>query len=245
MTRRALITGAGKNIGKFTALALADRGFDIVLNGRQDEAICNDVAALIRGKGVRADVIMADVSVAGEVARLAEGVLALHDTVDVLVNNAARRPSGPFLDLPPGELELTINTNLLASARLIQALAPGMVAQRWGRIVNFTGMMSIGGHHGFSGATISKHGVWGLTKALALELAPHGVTVNAISPGPIRNEGVPLYGDEKMTAFRRALPTGRQGENAEVAAVVAFLCDDLAGYVSGQMIAVNGAKDMR
>ena len=238
--RAALVTGAGRNIGRATVLALAQDGFDVVVNGSADRAACEAVAAEARASGVAALVAMADVGRPEECARLAAEAAARFGAVDVLVNNAALRPAKPFLEMDEGEWRRVIAVDLDAAVWLARACLPAMVARGWGRIVNFTGMNAMHGYAGHSPVSVAKHGVWGLTKALAKEFGPSGITVNAVSPGPIAADD----DDAAATARRQdavaRIPLGRLGTPAEVAAVVRMLASDGGAYVTGQMIQVNG-----
>jgi 3-oxoacyl-[acyl-carrier protein] reductase len=239
--RTALITGAGRNIGRAVALGLAEDGFDIVVNGSADRAACEAVAAAARDFGVEALVAMGDVGSAGACASIAAEAIARFGTVDVLVNNAALRPVGGFLEMSDAEWQRVIAVDMDAAVWLSRACLPGMLERGWGRIVNFTGMNAMHGYAGRPAVSVAKHGVWGLTKALGKEFGPKGITVNAISPGPIAADG---EGDAPMTAYRAAavakVPLGREGTPAEVAAVARMLVSDGGAYVNGQMLQVNG-----
>jgi 3-oxoacyl-[acyl-carrier protein] reductase len=238
--RTALITGAGRNIGRAVALGLAEDGFQVVVNGSADRAACEAVAAAARAFGVEALVVMGDVGSAEECARIAGEAIARFGAVDVLVNNAALRPAKPFLEMSEAEWRRVIAVDMDAAIWLSRACLPGMLDRGWGRIVNFTGMNAMHGYAGRAPVSVAKHGVWGLTKALGKEFGPRGVTVNAISPGPIAadDDAGPI------TAYRAAavakVPVGREGTPAEVAAVARMLVSEGGAYVNGQMLQVNG-----
>ena len=240
--RTALITGAGRNIGRAVALGLAQDGFDVVLNGSTDRAACEGVAEAARGLGVAAEVVMGDVGSAAECARIAAAAIARFGAVDVLVNNAALRPAKPFLEMEEAEWRRVISVDLDAAVWLSRACLPGMLARGWGRIVNFTGMNAMHGYAGRAPVSVAKHGVLGLTKALGKEFGPKGITVNAISPGPIAADEESM--DAETTAYRAAavakVPVGRQGTPAEVAAVARMLVSDGGAYINAQMLQVNG-----
>lgn len=239
--KTALVTGAGRNIGRAVVLGLAEDGFDVVINGSRDRAACEAVAEQARAHGVRALVVMGDVGSASECARIAAEAMALSGGVDVLVNNAALRPAKPFLEMTEEEWRRVIAVDMDAAVWLSRACLPGMLERGWGRIVNFTGMNAIHGYAGRAPVSVAKHGVWGLTKALAKEFGPRGVTVNAISPGPIAADD-PAAGEG--AAYRQAavakVPVGREGTPAEVAAVLRLLVAPGGAYVNGQMLQVNG-----
>lgn len=243
--RTALVTGAGRNIGRAVALGLAQDGFNVVVNGSSDRAACEAVAEAARGFGVEALVAMADVGSAEACAALAGEAIARFGAVDVLVNNAALRPAAPFLEMDEAAWRRVIAVDLDAAVWLSRACLPGMLARGWGRIVNFTGMNAIHGYAGRAPVSVAKHGVWGLTKALAKEFGPQGVTVNAISPGPIAADEERT--DPAAIAYRAKavarVPVGREGAPAEVAAVLRMLVGEGGAYVNGQMLQVNGGAE--
>lgn len=237
----ALVTGAGRNIGRAIALELAGRGYDVIVNGRADQAAVDAVAEEARALGVKAESVLADVGNPLEVKNMAGAVLESFSKVDVVVNNAAIRPESPFLEMSDEDWHRVIATDLHSAFYTSQAFLPGMVEQGWGRIVNLTGMNAIHGYSGRAHVSVSKHGLWGLTKALAKEFGPKGITVNAISPGPIRT----AHRDESMTHHIESqlakIPLGRLGEPEDIAKLCGLLASDEGGFISGQMIAANGA----
>jgi 3-oxoacyl-[acyl-carrier protein] reductase len=242
-TRTALITGAGKNIGRAVALALAQDGMNVVVNGSSDRAAAESVAAEARALGVQAVVAMGDVGRPEDCARIAKEALEKFGRVDVLVNNAALRPAKAFLESTPEDWRRVMAVDLEGAIWLAQALIPGMVANGWGRIVNFTGMNAIHGYAGRAPVSVAKHGLWGLSKALAKEFAKQGITVNAISPGPIAADDDQPGVQTNRHGYVAKVPAGRMGTPAEVATVVRMLCSDGGAYVNGQMLQVNGGAE--
>ncbi|WP_431303251.1 SDR family NAD(P)-dependent oxidoreductase [Sediminicoccus sp. BL-A-41-H5] len=243
MTRTALITGAGRNIGRAVALALAKQGMNVVINGSRDQAACERVAEEARALGVEAHVAMGDVGDRATCRRLAEAAIARFGRVDVLVNNAALRPSNRFLDLTEDDYRRVMSVDLDAAVWLAQACLPGMLEAGWGRIVNFAGMNAIHGYAGRAPVSVAKHGVWGLTKSLAKEFGPKGVTVNAISPGPIASDDEDVAPDAHRQEMVVRVPVGRLGQPSEVAAMVRLLASDEGAFINGQMLAVNGGAE--
>jgi 3-oxoacyl-[acyl-carrier protein] reductase len=239
--RTALVTGAGRNIGRACVLGLAEDGFNVAINGSSDRAACESVAKDAAKFGVKTLVIMGDVGKLDECTRIAGEAIAAFGAVDALLNNAALRPNKPFLEMTEDEWQRVIAVDLNAAVWLSRACLPGMVKKGWGRIVNFAGMNAIHGHGGRAPVSVAKHGVWGLSKALAMEFGPKGVTTNTISPGPI----APDVEEKNASAQARAqtlarVPLGRFGTAAEVAATARLLVSEAGGYINGQMIAVNG-----
>ncbi|MFI4998542.1 MAG: SDR family NAD(P)-dependent oxidoreductase, partial [Reyranellales bacterium] len=237
-------TGAGRNIGRACVLNLAQDGFNVAINGSSDRAACERVAREAEKLGARTLVVMGDVGKPEECARIAFEAIGKFGCIDVLINNAALRPNKPFLEMSEVEWRRIISVDLDAAVWLSRACLPGMVKKSWGRIVNFTGMNAIHGHAGRTPVSVAKHGVWGLTKALAMEFGPKGVTTNAISPGPIASEV------EENNASSQArqqtlsrVPLGRMGTPAEVAAAARLLVSEAGAYINGQMIQVNGGAE--
>jgi 3-oxoacyl-[acyl-carrier protein] reductase len=213
----------------------------VVVNTRASRAAAEAVAAEARKRGVRAVVALGDVGQAPDVRRIAADALANFGRIDVLVNNAAIRPEVPFLEMADAAWHEVLAVDLHSAFYTAKAFVPGMVAQRWGRIVNLTGMNAIQGYGGRAHVSAAKHGLWGLTKALARELGPHGVTVNAVSPGPIDTTREDAATDHHIRSQVSRVPLGRLGRPEEIAALCAFLASEDGGFVSGQMIGANGA----
>jgi 3-oxoacyl-[acyl-carrier protein] reductase len=243
MSRAALVTGAGQNIGRAVALALAADGFDVVINGRANSIACDETAELVRAAGRQALVAMGDVGRADQCRAVAQTGLERFGRIDALVHNAAIRPASPFLDMGEDEWQRVMDVNLTASFWLARACLPGMVEAGWGRIVLFAGMNAIHGYNGRAHVSVSKHGNWGLAKALAKEFGPKGVTANVVSPGPIASE----HADRSMTEHIKAqvgrIPAGRLGTPEEVAAAVALLASERGAFINGQLIQVNGGAE--
>jgi 3-oxoacyl-[acyl-carrier protein] reductase len=240
--RTALITGGGRNIGRACALALAEDGFNVVINGSSDRAACDEVAHEAAKLGAETLVVMGDVGQPDDCRRIAGEAIAKFGAVDALLNNAALRPNKPFLETTEAEWRRVISVDLDAAVWLSRACLPGMVRKGWGRIVNFAGMNAIHGHAGRVPVSVAKHGVWGLSKALAMEFGPKkNITVNVISPGPIEPDSEERNASAQARALTVArVPLGRMGKPAEVAAAARLLVSDAGGYINGQMIQVNG-----
>jgi 3-oxoacyl-[acyl-carrier protein] reductase len=242
--RTALITGSGQNIGRAVALALAADGFNIIVNGLTKRVPCEETAEAARTLGrahsVEAIVVMGDVGTEEGCAEIAGTGISRFGGIDVLVHNAAIRPSSPFLEMEEAEWRRVIDVNLNGAFWLSRLCLPGMIKTGWGRVITFAGMNAMHGYNGRAHVSVSKHGNWGLTKALAKEFGPRGITTNIVSPGPIRSE----HDDPAMTAHIKAqadrIPVGRLGEPDEVAATVSLLASDKGGFINGQMIQVNG-----
>jgi 3-oxoacyl-[acyl-carrier protein] reductase len=242
-TRTALITGSGQNIGRSVALALAEDGFDVVINGSSDRTACERVVKEAQKWGVRATIAMGDVGKAKNCRQIAADAFALNGGVDVLVHNAAIRPSAGFLEMDEADWHRVLNVNMNAAFWLSRACLPWMVDRGWGRIVTFAGMNAIHGYNGRAPVSVSKHGSWGLVKSLAKEFGYQGITANIISPGPIRPEDETSEHADHIKAMLSRVPVGRLGEPEEVAAAVSLLVSDKGGFINGQMIQVNGGTE--
>ncbi len=241
--RTALITGSGQNIGRAIAVALAADGFNIVVNGLTKRIACEETAEACRAHGVEAVVAMGDAGTADGCSEMAGIGISRFGAVDVMVHNAAIRPSSPFLEMDEAEWRRVMDINLSGSFWLARACLPGMVRKGWGRIVTLAGMNAIHGYKGRAHVSVSKHGNWGLAKSLAKEFGPKGITANCVSPGPIRSD----HDDPAMTAhiaeMAARVPRGTLGEPDEVAAAVSLLASGKGAFINGQLIQVNGGAE--
>jgi len=237
--RTALITGSGRNIGRAIAIELATEGFNIILNGSSDRTACESVAREVESKGADAFIAMGDVGVRDEALSIAENGIKQFGCIDVLINNAAIRPSFDLLKDDEADFQRIMNVNFHAAWWLSRACMPGMTDKGWGRVINFTGMNAQQGYSGKSAVSIAKHAAWGLTKSIAKEYGKNGVTANIISPGTIMDddEGPEL---KKYQTLKQQNPVGRLGEPTDIARMVSYLLSDNAGFVNGQLLQVNG-----
>jgi 3-oxoacyl-[acyl-carrier protein] reductase len=241
--RTALITGSNKNIGRACALALARGGFNVVVNGAKDRGAAESVAREVEAFGVEALVAMGDVGKREDCARVANEALARFGTIDALLNNAAIRPDGKFLEMSEGDFDRVVDTDYKAAYWLARATLPGMLDKGWGRIINFAGMNAIHGYNGRAAVSVAKHAAWGLTKALAKEFGPKGVTTNIISPGPIMGEAQDPHMAAHIAPMAARVPVGRLGQPDEVAAMAALLASDAGAFINGQLLQVNGGAE--
>lgn len=239
--RVALVTGAASGMGRATALVLADEGASVAV-ADVDGAGSEDVAATIRSAGLRAAAWALDVTDAARCAEVVSDAAGRLGPIDVLVNNAGVSVPAP-VDGPGFDeaWDRTLAVNLTAYARLIRLCLPHLQRDGAGRVVNIASTEALGASAYISPYTASKHGVVGLTRALAVELGPRGVTVNCVCPGPIRTGMTAGIPEEAKTKFaRRRVPLRRYGEPEEVAHAVVSLVLPAASYVNGAVLAVDG-----
>ena len=242
-SKTALITGSGKNIGRAIALRLAADGFNIVLNGSRDRNACEAVAAEVKQLDVDAIVAMGDVGVIEDCENIVKTSIGHFKSIDVLVNNAAIRPSSSFLEMDLAEWKRVLDVDLNAAFWLAKGFVPGMLNNGWGRIINFAGMNAIHGYNGRAHVSVAKHGAWGLVKALGKEFGPKGITANIISPGPIKGEYLDPEEIAHLEHMKERVPIGRLGETAEIAEMVSLLSSQKGSYINGQLIQINGGAE--
>jgi 3-oxoacyl-[acyl-carrier protein] reductase len=241
LKRTALVTGSGRNIGRAIVLHLAGAGFNVVINGSSNAAACEAVADDARALGAEALVVMGDVGDRDAVQALANAAIETFGGVDVLVNNAAIRPNGGFLEVSEEDWNRVMNIDYMAAFHLCRACLPGMVERGYGRVINFTGMNAQQGYAGKAAVTVAKHAVWGMTKSLAKEFGPKGITTNIISPGTIVGEDSATHSmASQMDALRVANPAGRLGNPDDIASMVDLLISDGGGFINGQLLQING-----
>jgi 3-oxoacyl-[acyl-carrier protein] reductase len=242
--RVALVTGASRGIGRATCLAFAAQGAAVAVHYRVEVDQAADVVASIRLMGAMAEVFSADFSRSSAPLSLVQQVTSYFGRLDILVNNAGEMTGAPLLELNDALWEQTLNVNLGAAFRTIQAAVPYMKVQRWGRIINVTSQAAYTGSVNHAHYAASKAGLAGLTYSLAKELGPSGVTVNMIAPGRIATDmirdQIPLREEEWL----RQTPLGRLGQPEEVAAAIAFLASPAASYITGATLHVNGGVVM-
>jgi 3-oxoacyl-[acyl-carrier protein] reductase len=236
----ALLTGGARNIGRAIAQSLAAGGAAVMVNANTSRADAEQTVAMIRENGGTAALHMADVTDADAVAVMVDALIAQFGRIDLLVNNAAIRAETPFAEITLGEWRRVLATVLDGAFICTQACLPHMVRAGGGAVVNIGGLTGHKGGLGRAHVVTSKAGLAGMTKALALDLAPHNITVNCVVPGTVDTvRGLP--GAPPRPEHRSALPpAGRRGAPAEIAAMVRMLCGPDARYISGQSIHVNG-----
>lgn len=237
--RSAIITGAARNIGRATAVALARQGFAVVVHAQGNRQGAEETARAVEGAGSRATIVLADLSRADAADELAAAARKLGHLA-VLVNNAAVRRAVPFGEMTLDEWRAIMAVNLDAAFLCARACVGDMAEAGWGRIVNIGGLTGHTGASGRAHVVTSKAALVGLTKALATEYAGTGITANCVVPGEIETVRGGAAGARGHHPDKQPPMVGRRGEPREVAAVIAMLCGGDADYITGQTIHVNG-----
>ncbi len=238
--KTALVTGGSRGIGRATALELARLGANVVVNYRGSTEAAREVQALIEEQGGRAIAVGADVSQSAEVDRLFATIAQTFSNVDILVNNAGLTRDTLLMRMSEADWDAVLTTNLKSTYLCAKAALRGMLRVRWGRIVNVSSLAGIVGNAGQTNYAAAKAGVIALTKSLAQEVGSRGVTVNAVAPGLIETEMVAHLSETLRQQILSHVALGRIGTPEEVAAVIGFLCSPAAGYVTGQVLVVDG-----
>ena len=243
--KRSLVTGAQQGIGRATVIGLAKAGADVAINWLDDKAAAESVADEVRKLGRVAVLVQGSVGSSGEVNRIVAEAHAGLGGIDVLVNNAGVFPRSPFLELSEAEWDQVLGINLKGSFLVAQAVARRMLADgRRGAIVNLSSS-SVRGHALGVHYAASKTGIIGITRSMALALAPHGIRVNAVAPG-ITDTAQPRYqySETEMAQQSKLVPLGAMAQPGDIADVIVFLVSEQSRYITGEVVHANGGLYM-
>ncbi len=241
--RVAVVTGAASGIGEACARHLAAAGCQVALMARRTDRI-EKIALDIQSSGGTAIAVPGDVGDEGSVQNAHKRISEALGGCDILVNSAGITRDGLFIRMKTADFESVLRTNLLGAFLMTRACVPSMLRGRWGRIVNISSTVGLTGNIGQANYAASKSGLFGLTKSCALEFARRGVTVNAVAPGFIETEMTQGLDAKVREEVIRRTPLERFAQPAEVAALVGFLCSDGAGYITGEIIRIDGGMAM-
>jgi 3-oxoacyl-[acyl-carrier protein] reductase len=239
----AVVTGASQGIGRETALALAEAGAKVVVTARNEEKLMVLAGAIAAGGG-EATALKMDVADAEQVKSCLKQVVEKFGRLDILVNNAAVTRDGLAMRMKKDDWEAVLQTNLTDAHFCIQQALPTMMKARAGRIINISSIVAQMGNAGQANYVAAKAGLIGLTKAIAIEIASRGITVNAVAPGFIETPMTDVLPDKVKEELKARIPLGRMGLARDVAAAIVFLASDEAGYITGHVLNVNGGMHL-
>ena len=240
----ALVTGGSRGIGRAIALKLAGEGAAVAINYAGNAKAAEEVKASIEAAGGKAMVVQADVSSAEAVDAMVEAVVNELGGIDILVNNAGITRDGLLMRMKEADWDAVINTNLKGVFYCTKAVSKLMMKKRSGRIVNMASVVGLTGNAGQANYAAAKSGVIGFSKSIAKELASRGITVNMVAPGYIETDMTAVLSDKVREAMISTVPLARAGQAEDVAGAVLFLVSDMASYITGQVINVDGGMVM-
>jgi len=244
LERVIVVTGASRGIGRGIAVTLAEPGDTVVINFSSSSEAAAESAAAVAAKGATAHLCRFDVSNPEAVKEAFKEIIGLRNRVDVLVNNAGINRDNLLALMKAGEWDAVIDTNLKGAFLCSQAVVRTMMRQKHGRIINVTSVVGVIGNPGQCNYSAAKAGLLGLTRSLARELVSRNITVNAVAPGFIETDMTLRLPEKVRVELLTQIPAGRYGTPEDVAAAVKFLASDAAGYITGQIIHVNGGMFM-
>lgn len=238
--RVALVTGGSRGIGKAIALKLSDSGLAVAVNYSSNAEAAGEVVSLVTDAGGQAVSYQADVSNQADVESMFDAISADLGPVQVLVNNAGITRDNLLLRMSPDEFDVVIETNLRSVYLCTRAALRGMLKAKWGRVISIASVAGITGNPGQANYAASKAGIIGFAKSVAKEVGSRGITSNVVAPGFIETDMTDALGEGVKSAAAGSITLGRFGRPEEIAAAVGFLASDEAGYITGQVLAVDG-----
>ena len=242
--KTAVVTGGSRGLGRAVCLELARGGANVVFCYAGNEAAAQETVSACEALGAKALALQCNVSSEADVKALMDTALKAFGRIDILVNNAGITRDNLLMLMKPEDFDAVISANLKGTFLCMKAAARQMVKQRYGRIVNLSSVVGLRGNAGQVNYAASKAGVIGMTKSLAKELAVRNITVNAIAPGFMETDMTAALPPAARTAALASIPMGRMGTPEDAAQAVAFLASPAAGYITGQVLAVDGGMSM-
>lgn len=242
--KSAVITGGVRGIGRAIAEEFCRQGADVLLCYRSNEEAAKKTAEELKQYGTRVELIKGDVSDPAHAEETAKLAKELFGKIDILVNNAGITKDKLLLKMTPSDFDDVVQANLSGSFYFLQAIAPVMIKQRGGRIINISSIVGVKGNAGQVNYSASKAGIIGMTLSAAKELGKRGITVNALAPGYIETDMTEILTEDQKKAMLDMISLGRAGRASDVANAAAFLASDAAAYITGQILAVDGGMAM-
>ena len=240
--KTAIVTGASRGIGRAIALELAGKGAYVVVNYNGSGEAADEVVKAIETAGGQAEAYQCNVADGEACEKLINDVIGRHGRIDILVNNAGITRDNLLMRMSEEDFDAVLGTNLKGAFHTMHFASRYMLKQRSGRIINMASVVGVAGNAGQANYAASKAGVIGMTKSAAKELASRGITVNAVAPGVTRTDMVAALPEATVKAISSRIPLGRAGEPEEVANAFLYLASDLASYVTGEILSVDGAS---
>jgi len=244
MKQTAIVTGGSRGIGRAVAMRLAKDGMNLVINYRGNSAAAEETERLCRELGAEVLLVQGDVSRAEDCEKLASKAKEAFGRVDVLVNNAGITRDGLLARMTEEDFRAVLDVNLVGPWNMIKAVNRIMMKQRYGRIVNLSSVTGLMGNMGQTNYAAAKAGILGMTKSYAREVAGRGITVNAVAPGFIDTDMTEAMPEGAKDKIITGIPMGRTGKPEDVAEAVAFLASEQAGYITGEVLRVDGGMAM-
>ncbi|MGE5484406.1 MAG: 3-oxoacyl-[acyl-carrier-protein] reductase [Ignavibacteriales bacterium] len=238
--RKALVTGASRGIGRSIAIALAGAGVDVAVNYSSDSQGAEETLGIARGKGVDAFLARADISAYEGASAVFDEIQARWGRLDILVNNAGVTRDRLFVRMKPEDWDCVIRVDLTGAFNCSRLASRSMMRNRWGRIINITSVAGIAGNPGQVNYSAAKAGLIGMTRTLARELGPFGVTVNAVAPGLVETSMTRDLPEDAREGLMSRIPLGRAATADDVAGAVLFLASDGGSYITGHVLVVDG-----
>ena len=240
----ALVTGASRGIGRQIALTLGAKGAAVIVNYNGSAQKAEEVVKEIEAAGGRAEALQCNVSDFEACGQMMADIVARYGRLDILVNNAGITRDNLLMKMSEEDFDAVINTNLKGVFNCIKHISRQMLKQKAGRIINISSVSGVLGNAGQANYCAAKAGVIGITKSAARELASRGITVNAVAPGFIATEMTDVLSDSVKAAATEQIPMKHFGSTQDIAETVAFLASDKAGYITGQVLSVDGGMAM-